>query len=365
MMDCDTTGVEPDMALVKYKQLAGGGMMKIVNKTLRPALERLGYTHEDIEGIVKCVDERDTIEGAPHLKPEHLRVFDCAFRPTQGARFISASAHLRMMAAVQPFLAGAISKTINMPKETTVNEIQQAYMDGWKMGLKSVAIYRDGSKRTQPVSASREPAADASGAPDREAAALQTPFRKRMPSTRQSITHKFEVGGHEGYMTVGIYDDGAPGELFITMAKEGSTVGGTMDSFGTAISLCLQYGVPVQELCRKFAHSRFEPSGYTNNPDIPMAKSIIDYIFTWLAITFPEGRLAPRYQGVNALPPKADVPPVKTAGKDPRADQAARRDSQIKHFTTDAPVCDVCGHITVPSGRCHKCLNCGNSMGCS
>ncbi|MDI6775386.1 MAG: vitamin B12-dependent ribonucleotide reductase, partial [Verrucomicrobiota bacterium] len=294
MMDCDTTGVEPDIALIKYKQLAGGGTMKLVNRTLRPAMRRLGYSEEDVESIIRHVDEKETIEGAPALKGEHLAVFDCAFKPKNGNRFISHKAHLKMMAAVQPFLSGAISKTVNVPTETTVNEIMQTYIDGWKLGLKAVAIYRDGSKRAQPLSTSKtkqpEGAAAAAGTP---APIALKPFRRRMPATRQSITHKFEVAGHEGYLTVGTYEDGLPGELFITMAKEGSTVGGTMDAFGTAISLCLQYGVPLKELCQKFAHSRFEPSGFTKNPDIPIAKSIVDYIFRWLDHTFPNGKARP------------------------------------------------------------------------
>jgi ribonucleoside-diphosphate reductase alpha chain len=352
MMDCDTTGVEPDIALVKYKQLAGGGMIKIVNRTLRPALQKLGYTDDQTEAITKHVDETDTIEGAPGLDPQHLPVFDCAFKPKNGSRYISYKAHLKMMSAVQGFLSGAISKTVNLPNEATVNEIMQAYMDGWKLGLKAVAIYRDGSKRTQPLSASN----DAGGVKAKKVP-VPEPFRKRMPATRQSLTHKFEVAGHEGYLTVGIYEDGAPGELFITMAKEGSTVGGIMDSFGTAISLCLQYGVPVQELCKKFAHSRFEPSGFTKNPDIPVAKSIVDYIFRWLGLSFPNGTTAVKaVPEVSAAPaPKEDIP----AGADGKVD------SQFSHFMEDAPACDNCGSITVRNGACYRCYNCGNSMGCS
>jgi len=361
MMDCDTTGIEPDIALVKYKQLAGGGVMKIVNRTIRPALCCLGYSEDEAERIVKYVDEEETIEGAPELKHEHLAVFDCAFKPKKGKRCISYKAHLKMMAAVQPFLSGAISKTVNLPNEATVNEIMEAYIDGWHRGLKSVAIYRDGSKRTQPLSTSKvtEVKSDPGDGVNR---ALRTPFRKRMPATRQSITHKFEVAGHEGYLTVGIYEDGAPGELFITMAKEGSTVGGTMDAFGTAISLCLQYGVPVQELCNKFAHSRFEPSGFTKNPDIPIAKSIVDYIFRWLEVTFPDGKATAKTRSR----PGAEGEGV---GLDRLAGEAqgeeSRVDDQFQHFMEDAPACDVCGAITVRNGACYRCYNCGNSMGCS
>ena len=369
MMDCDTTGVEPDIALIKYKQLAGGGMMKIVNRTLRPALMRLGYSDDAIEAIVKYVDEHETIERAPHLAPEHLPVFDCAFKPKNGVRHIADRAHLRMMAAVQPFLSGAISKTVNVPTEMTVNEITQLYMDGWKMGLKAVAIYRDGSKRTQPLNTTKETngkakeAANGGAGPSAAPApAKGMPFRRRMPATRQSITHKFDIAGHEGYLTVGIYDeDGAPGELFITMAKEGSTVGGTMDAFGTAISLCLQYGVPIQELCNKFAHSRFEPSGFTKNPDIPVAKSIVDYIFRWLAMTFPNGKCKSMFPAVTET---ADAPVARAPGPE-QASEPRRIDEQFQHFMADAPACDVCGAITVRNGACYRCYNCGNSMGCS
>ena len=362
MMDCDTTGVEPDIALVKYKQLAGGGMMKIVNRTLRPALERLGYTPDEVDAIARYVDENDTIEGAPSLRVEHLPVFDCAFKPVNGKRCIHYKAHLKMMAAVQPFLSGAISKTVNVPNNVSINEIMQMYLDGWKMGLKAVAIYRDGSKRTQPLNTARQTQASATAdeSPqddERISAAIQTPFRRRMPNTRHSITHKFEVAGHEGYLTVGMYDDGAPGELFITMAKEGSTVGGTMDAFGTAISLCLQYGVAIRELCQKFAHSRFEPSGFTKNPDIPIAKSIVDYIFRWLDVTFPGGRA----QAPPEVPATADAPPP----PDPSEDKEQRVDNQFLHFMEDAPACDTCGSITVRNGACYRCYNCGNSMGCS
>ena len=364
MMDCDTTGVEPDIALVKYKQLAGGGMMKIVNRTLRPALHRLGYTEDEIAAILKHVDEKETVEGAQGLRVGDLPVFDCAFKPKNGKRFISYRAHLKMMAAVQPFLSGAISKTVNVPKDTTANEIMQAYIDGWKLGLKSVAIYRDGSKRTQPLSTEDQsrPAADAEGDVNLEQA-IRAPFRKRMPATRQSLTHKFEVAGHEGYLTVGIYEDGSPGELFITMAKEGSTVGGTMDAFGTAISLCLQYGVPVKELCQKFAHSRFEPSGFTKNADIPIAKSIVDYIFRWLDLTFPDGKA--RFVIAEPGAVKRAREAAASSGGDGAGLANERVDKQFKDYQDDAPACDVCGAITVRNGACYRCYNCGNSMGCS
>ncbi len=285
MMDCDTTGIEPDIALVKYKQLAGGGMFKMVNQTVPLALKNLGYDQPEIESILGYIDTEDTIEGASDLQPEHLPVFDCAFTPRNGTRSIAWQAHVTMMAAAQPFLSGAISKTVNMPRDTTPKEIAQAYIDGWKLGLKALAIYRDGSKESQPLNTATE----ANQAKDKAAALAGKPRRERLPDTRQSITHKFSINGHEGYITVGLFEDGRPGELFITMAKEGSTIGGLMDAFGTSVSMSLQYGVPLEDYVRKFSHMRFEPQGYTKNPDIRIAKSIIDYIFRWLGINFLPG----------------------------------------------------------------------------
>src|SRR4051812_12269184 len=282
MMDCDTTGIEPDIALVKYKQLAGGGMLKIVNQTVPLALSTLGYDQPQIGSILAYINEHDTIEGSPDVKEEHQPVFDCAFQPRSGRRSIAWQAHVFMMAAAQPFLSGAISKTVNMPRDTTTEDIAKAYFDGWKLGLKALAIYRDGSKESQPLSTSTEG--------DRAAAnAVSKPRRERLQDTRQSITHKFSVSGHEGYITVGLYPDGRPGELFITMAKEGSTIGGLMDAFGTSVSMSLQYGVPLEDYVRKFSHMRFEPQGYTKNPDIRIAKSLIDYIFRWMGNTFFPG----------------------------------------------------------------------------
>ncbi len=290
MMDCDTTGIEPDIALVKYKQLAGGGMLKIINQTVPLALQTLGCDEPQVKSICKYIDENDTIEGAADLNEEYLPVFDCAFKPANGVRSIAWRAHVSMMAAAQPFLSGAISKTVNMPADTTTKDIAEAYRWGWQLGLKALAIYRDGSKQSQPLSTKAEgdKAADAPAG---------RPRRERLPDTRQSITHKFSVAGHEGYVTVGLYDDGRPGELFITMAKEGSTVGGLMDSFGTAISICLQYGVPLHVLTDKFSHTRFEPMGHTPNPDIRIAKSLVDYIFRWLGLTF-----LPGYREATGLP---------------------------------------------------------------
>ncbi len=282
MMDCDTTGIEPDIALVKYKQLAGGGTLKIVNQTVPLALRTLGYGEEQIEAVIAHIDRHDTIEGAAELKPEHLPVFDCAFPPRNGRRSIPWRAHIQMMAAAQPFVSGAISKTVNMPRESTPEDVAQAYMEGWRLGLKALAIYRDGSKEIQPLSTQQKA--------DRAAEKLlAAPRRERLPDTRASITHKFSISGHEGYITVGLYPDGRPGELFITMAKEGSTIGGLMDCFGTAVSMSMQYGVPLEVYVNKFSHTRFEPWGNTKNPDIRIAKSIVDYIFRWLGITFLPG----------------------------------------------------------------------------
>jgi ribonucleoside-diphosphate reductase alpha chain len=295
MMDCDTTGVEPDIALIKYKKLVGEGFLKIVNQTVPAALKKLGYTADQVSEILDYLTERETIEGAPHLKAEHLPVFDCAFKPANGTRSIHYMGHVRMMGAIQPFISGAISKTVNMPEAATVEEIEQVYMEGWKQGLKAIAIYRDNSKRSQPLSTSKkkdgdvvdsEVVADLKKQLARAQAEAALPHRRRLPAERTAITHKFEISGHEGYITVGLYPDGQPGEIFLKMAKEGSTVSGLMDSFATTVSVALQYGVPLRDLVNKFAHVRFEPSGFTGNPEIPIAKSIIDYIFRWLGSRF-------------------------------------------------------------------------------
>ncbi len=299
MMDCDTTGIEPDIALIKYKKLVGEGYLKIVNQTVPAALRKLGYTATEVDEIIAYVNERETIEGAPGLKPEHLPVFDCAFKPVNGERSIHYMGHVRMMGAVQPFLSGAISKTVNMPEAATADEIETVYLEGWKRGLKAIAIYRDGSKRSQPLSTGKKK--DEGTAEDRETieslrrqlAAAQVeatkPHRHRLPSERAAVTHKFDIAGHEGYITVGLYPDGQPGEIFLKMAKEGSTVSGLMDTFATSVSLALQYGVPLKDLVNKFAHVRFEPSGFTGNQEIPIAKSIVDYIFRWLGSRFLPG----------------------------------------------------------------------------
>ncbi len=419
LMDCDTTGIEPDIALVKYKQLAGGGMLKIVNNTVPLALKTLGYDQPKIDSILAYIKENDTIEGNSGLAPEHLPIFDCAFKPRGGERSIAWHAHVTMMAAAQPFLSGAISKTVNMPRESTPDDIADAYMEGWRLGLKALAIYRDGSKESQPLSTSSET--------DKAAAkATPKPRRERLPDTRNSKTHKFSIAGHEGYLTVGLYDDGRPGELFITMAKEGSTIGGLMDCFGTAVSMSLQYGVPLEVLVNKFSHSRFEPNGHTKNPEIRIAKSVVDYIFRWMGIEFlpgyreankgaDEGKAEvsskaapvvvrsaePGVKPTSSAPKTADAKPTATArpvtiaakpaangahgtqkmlglednaamlhraGVAMHIDQntgAVSREEQFASFQLDAPSCDNCGSITVRNGNCYLCHNCGNSMGCS
>jgi ribonucleoside-diphosphate reductase alpha chain len=421
MMDCDTTGIEPDLALVKYKKLVGGGLIKIVNNVVPTALLKLGYTHEQAADIVGYIDQHGTIEGAPALKPEHLPVFDCSLKPANGKRSIHYMGHVRMMAAVQPFLSGAISKTVNMPEEATAEDIADVYLEGWRLGLKSIAIYRDGSKRVQPLntsdakpkeqesgfgpspaeglrpaggsqdsgSASPTPTLQQSsidnrqssipGPPPPASAAAPPPreaYRRKLPDERDAVTHKFSVGAHEGYLTVGLYENGQPGEIFITMAKEGSTVSGLMDSFATAVSLALQYGVPLKVLCDKFSHTRFEPSGWTQHPEIRYAKSVMDYIFRWLAWKF-----LPR-----DAQPREDASLQSLNGKE--AEKATELASQFTQATAtgpqvafdfvptqsglagvaesdDAPSCADCGAIMVRNGACYKCLNCGSTSGCS
>src|SRR5213596_1960262 len=288
MMDCDTTGVEPDIALVKYKKLVGGGVLKIINMTVPQALRRLGYDSREVQEIVEYIDEHETIEGAQALKPEHLPVFDCAFRPARGARSIHPLGHLRMMGAAQPFISGAISKTINVPESASVEDIEEAYIQAWKLGLRAVAIYRDGCKKTQPLNTAKPGRAEGS-APAVGAVGKPEPLRRRLPNDRQALCHKFDVAGHEGYLHVGFFEDGGPGEIFIKMAKEGSTISGLMDTIGVLTSMALQYGVPLEVLVSKFSHVRFEPSGFTKNPDIPMAKSLIDYVFRFLGSRFLSG----------------------------------------------------------------------------
>ena len=360
MMDCDTTGIEPDIALVKYKKLVGGGFLKIVNNTVPLALKKLGYTDKQIEEIVNYIDKNDTIEGAPHLKPEHLPVFDCAFKPAKGKRFIHYMGHVKMMAAVQPFISGAISKTVNMPNDVTVDDVMQLYIDAWKMGLKAIAIYRDGSKGTQPLSTSIDDEKKTSAGEEKKVEFK--PVRRRLPDERNSITHKFSVAGHEGYITVGMYPDGTPGEIFITMSKEGSTLSGLMDAFATAISLALQYGVPLKVLVDKFSHMRFEPSGFTNNPEIPIAKSIIDYIFRWLGKKFLKPEEQPSNVDHTDILNEIHLSQEKVVL---RSETLEKYEKQIFEIQSDAPPCPSCGAIMQRSGSCYVCPNCGSTSGCS
>jgi ribonucleoside-diphosphate reductase alpha chain len=482
MMDCDTTGIEPDLALVKYKKLVGGGMIKIVNNTVPGALFKLGYTDTEVEGIVNYIDATGTIEGAPALKPEHLAVFDCSFKPAKGTRTISWLGHVKMMAATQPFLSGAISKTVNLPNDCSVEDIAEAYTESWRLGLKAVAIYRDGSKGTQPLNVSAQTDADKKGTAVNSGAAstpseadvaavaavtaalaveqekstalaaqlaaaqaqltsfiaaasqnadsldAQSPpraLRHRLPAERMSITHKFGIGGHEGYLTVGLYPNGAPGEIFIRMAKEGSTISGLMDSFATAISLSLQHGVPLKVLVEKFAHTRFEPSGWTGNEQIGYAKSIMDYLFRWMQLRFLSGTQLDLFAGMKqptlaaatagepgltaateavaaaqpatiadpwsvapGQPLHADrTPPQQGIAPEPQvsSDLTARSGMDATPFASvedrgvfhaadamkgmydmgDAPSCSTCGAIMVRNGACHRCMECGSTSGCS
>ena len=377
MMDCDTTGVEPDLALVKYKKLVGGGVIKIVNNTVPAALMKLGYSPEETSQMVTYIDRNGKIEGAPGFKAEHLPVFDCSLA-TVGGRSIAWRGHLKMMAATQPFLSGAISKTINMPEESTIEDVMQAYIESWKLGVKAVAIYRDNSKGSQPLSAAGDKkdtaqmaqiAAKAAEAPTPVAEQRELfvrSLRRKMPSERSSITHKFSVGGHEGYITVGMYESGEPGEIFIKMAKEGSTLSGFMDGFALSVSIGLQYGVPLKALVDKFINTRFEPAGYTGHPAIPYAKSVLDYIARWLGGRF----ISPDYlthTSEAALPvasvavaPALPRSIAATADDDPPSASAGSRP-----MFDGAPTCSECGMLMTPNGACYKCENCGGTSGCS
>jgi len=391
MMDCDTTGIEPDIALVKYKKLVGGGMLKMVNTTVPRSLKRLGYDSREVQQIVEYLEAEDTIEGAPGLRDEHLPVFDCAFKAARGSRAINPSGHLKMMGAVQPFLSGAISKTINMPNETTVEEVMEAFLEAWQLGLKAVAIYRDGCKRTQPLNTSRDEsaaktvsppgakvAADASSDPGLAAVPEFRPVRRRLPADCRSVRHKFEIAGHEGYIHVGFYDDGSPGEIFIKMAKEGSTISGLMDTIATLTSLALQYGVPLDALVSKFSHVRFEPSGFTKNPEIPMAKSLTDYIFRFLGVRFLNAEKRTQVGLTEREDPPATRPEPRllngaSDGGHGHADsEALHSDGAVAAGAmiafspqADAPSCPDCGSLMIRNGSCYRCINCGATSGCS
>ncbi len=384
MMDCDTTGVEPDLALVKYKKLVGGGMIKIVNQTVPTALFKLGYDHDEANAIVSYIDATGTIEGAPHIKDEHLAVFDCSFKPAKGTRSIAYMGHLRMMAAAQPFISGAISKTVNLPENASVEDIMEAYLQAWKLGLKAVAVYRDGCKKSQPLSAAGTKTANSSKDDARVSAAheeeenLNAPpraVRHKLQAERASITHKFKVGDHEGYITVGLYPDGEPGELFITMAKEGSTVSGLMDSFALATSIALQHGVPLKLLCEKFAHTRFEPSGWTTNPDIGFAKSIMDYIFRWLQLRFLTGQqqmlfesFRPKLSAISSQPEESasGIRRPEAGNREPGSGSIHAADALAGIIDLgDAPSCSFCGSIMTRNGSCYRCGSCGSTSGCS
>ena len=365
MMDCDTTGVEPDIALVKYKKLVNQGLMKIVNQTVPKALKRLCYDEKTARAILEHIETGGTIENAPGFAEEDLDIFDCAFKPQNGERSIAPSGHIRMIGAVQPFISGAISKTINMPTDTTVDEIERTYIDAWRQGAKSVSIYRDGSKRSQPLTTGEDE--EKTGTEEHP-----KPSRRRLADERRSITHKFEVGGHEGYVTVGIYKDGTPGEIFIVMAKEGSTISGFADAFAQAISYALQYGVPLEMLVNKFCHQRFEPAGMTRNPKIRMAKSIVDYIVRWMATKFLDED-AQRAIGIN-LPEKpttddgpAGAAPTGTPESAPgeTAHPMAMIAAHLLPNDQDAPPCPACGSIMLRNGTCYACPNCGTTSGCS
>lgn len=387
LMDCDTTGIEPDIALVKYKKLVGGGMLKIVNHTVPEALAKLGYDEGEVEAICAYIDARGTIEGAPGLADEHLPVFDCAFRAANGSRSIQYMGHIRMMAAAQPFLSGAISKTVNLPTDCSVEDIEEAYLQSWKLGLKAVAVYRDGCKRTQPLSTNADGKVtdgnkpvvdDGLGALSAEERTVIEAMRKihggppaavriKLDDERRSLTHKFSIGGHDGYITVGLYQDGSPGEIFVRMAKEGSVIAGLMDSFATAISLALQHGVPLKLLSEKFKGTRFQPDGFTGNPEIPIATSIMDYLFRWLALRFLD---APAHPAMAATGPQLDLPAVPVMpGEQAKAESSIVveqvHDEAAWVRESDAPPCHECGTLMYRSGSCHKCPNCGATSGCS
>ncbi|HVR88198.1 MAG TPA: vitamin B12-dependent ribonucleotide reductase [Candidatus Limnocylindria bacterium] len=382
MLDCDTTGVEPDIALVKYKKLVGGGMLKLVNQTVPPALAKLGYSESQVSAITAHIESTGTIEGAPELAERHLAIFDCAFKPQNGTRSISHMGHIKMMGSVQPFISGAISKTVNFPETATVEDVTDAYVEAWRHGVKAIAIYRDGSKKVQPLSTGKETSNTKKAVAGVAETIVVARPRRRLPDTRASLTHKFTIEGHEGYITVGLFEDNTPGEIFVTMAKEGSTLSGMMDAFATSISLSLQYGVPLPHLVEKFAHMRFEPSGWTGNPELGFAKSIVDYVFRWLGYRFlstedklaiglvrtseivdPTPQLELLSKAISMAAPIAGTSHPQTSWTEPAHPNGAA--PRRMNSTPDAPPCPRCGWLTVRNGTCHKCENCGETTGCS
>jgi ribonucleoside-diphosphate reductase alpha chain len=360
MMDCDTTGVEPELALVKHKQLVGGGSLRIANRTVPPALLSLGYDDCESAAVLAWLEEHGTVEGAPGLAAAHLPVFDGALPAAPGGRCIAPRGHLLMLAALQPLVSGAISKTINVPHDTTVEAIEGIFLDAWRLGLKAVAVYRDGCKRSQPVQAGvararpgREPAA---GAPTVTAEPLR-PVRRRLPDERRAITHKLSIQGHEGYLTVGLYDDGRPGEIFLVMAKEGSTVSGLMDAVATAVSIALQHGVPLATQVEKLSHTRYEPSGFTRHRAIPYAKSLTDYVFRWLGWKF----LPAAQRQALGIVEGGDDEGGAISGQAAAAVVAA---APATPAFDDAPACSTCGTLMTRNGSCYRCGNCGATSGC-
>ena len=360
MMDCDTTGIEPDIALVKYKTLVGGGLMKIVNGTVPIALRRLGYAEEERDSIVRHIDDTGSIEGAPLLKEEHLPVFDCAFKAENGSRTVHWLGHIKMMGAVQPFVSGAISKTVNLPESASVEEIEQAFIEGWRQKLKALAIYRDGSKRAQVLTTMKK--SPNTSTLDGDGTSGPGPVRRRLPPTRRSVTHKFSIEGHEGYITAGCYDDGSPGEIFVTMAKEGSTLSGMLDAFATSISLTLQYGVPLQDMVQKFSHMRFEPAGLTENGEIPVAQSIVDYLFRWLASQFLNDNEKERFGVLTDALKEKLMAQEHGVPASSMTSSIAPDDGRL--LQDDAPPCLNCGWIMTRCGTCYRCNNCGTTSGC-
>ena len=368
LMGCDTLGLEPELSLVKTKNLVGGGVMRMVNHTVEDALHSLGYPNEAILQITRHLEANGTMEGAPGLKPEHVSVFDTALAAA-GSRTIAPMGHLKMLGAVQPFLSGGASKTINLPHDATVEDIEKIYLEAWRLGVKSVALYRDGCKASQPYETGKGKTAAAGPG-------VRAPARERLPDERKAITHHFQVGGHDGYVTVGLYPDGRPGEVFFRVTKEGSTVNGLMDSLGISMSMALQHGVPLKDLVRKLAHLRFEPAGATNNPKVRFAKSIPDYVARWLALEFMteedrraiglEAPVEPGGNGHGSAAPAAKPAPVASVVKfETKPLDSFGEGASTGGVSDDAPSCHICGGIMVRSGTCYACTMCGATSGCS